>query len=45
MKAEPLASKLKGIVEVDETYVGGTVEAIKGVEGKRLVYHQAAKGS
>lgn len=39
MKADPLASKLKGIVEVDETYVGG-----KPRKGDGL-YHKRGRGT
>src|SRR5207245_11185608 len=33
MTQEPLSAKLKGIVEVDETYVGGKEKGKRGVPG------------
>lgn len=35
MKADPLASKLKGVIEVDETYVGGKPRKGDGKKHKR----------
>lgn len=40
MKQEPLSSKLKGTIEVDETYVGGKE---KGVTGRPHVYRSKKK--
>ena len=45
MKADPLASKLEGIVEVDETYVGGKPRKGKRDENGELVVNKRGKGT
>jgi len=35
MTQEPLSSKLPGIFEIDETYVGGRLRKSRTVEGKK----------
>ncbi len=45
MKADPLASKLNGIVEVDETYVGGKPRKGKRDESGDLIVNKRGRGT
>lgn len=45
MKSDPLASKLKGIVEVDETYVGGKPRKGKRDENGDLIVNKRGRGT
>ena len=45
MKANPLASKLKGVVEVDETYVGGKPRKGKKDEKGNLIVNKRGRGT
>jgi len=45
MKADPLASKLKGIVEVDETYVGGKPRKGKKDEAGNPIVNKRGRGT
>jgi len=45
MKADPLASKLKGIVEVDETYVGGKPRKGKRDASGNLIVNKRGRGT
>jgi len=45
MKTDPLASKLNGTVEVDETYVGGKPRRGKRDEGGNLIVNKRGRGT
>jgi transposase-like protein len=45
MKADPLAGKLKGVVEVDETYVGGKPRKGKRDENGNLIVNKKGRGT
>jgi transposase-like protein len=45
MKADPLASRLNGIVEVDETYVGGKPRKGKRNESGDLIVNKRGRGT
>jgi len=45
MKADPLADKLKGVVEVDETYVGGKPRKGKRDENGNLIVNKKGRGT
>ena len=45
MKADPLASKLKGVVEVDETYVGGKPRKGKRDAAGNLIVNKKGRGT
>jgi transposase-like protein len=45
MRVDPLASKLKGIVEIDETYVGGKPRKGKLDENGKLIVNKRGRGT
>jgi transposase-like protein len=45
MKADPLASRLQGVVEVDETYVGGKPRKGKKDEKGNLIVNKRGRGT
>jgi transposase-like protein len=45
MKLDPLASKLQGVVEVDETYVGGKPRKGKRDENGNLIVNKRGRGT